>query len=517
MPSGLEGTTPAWCSTVSESVQENGDQPQAARRILVAGASGYVGGRLVERLLASSGQVRCMARNVEGLQARWGERVETVQADVLEPETLGLALEGVDTAYYLIHSMGGGADFEERERQSATHFGEAARAAGVRRIVYLGGLADERSDLSPHMRSRQETGRILRRSGVPVLEFRASIILGAGSLSFEMIRALVQRLPIMITPRWVQVKAQPIAVGDLLEYLLQALDLPEEKLGVYEIGGADVTTYRHIMEAYAESRGLRRWYLPVPWLSPHLSSLWLGLVTPLFARVGRILIESVIHPSVVRNPAALEVFSVKPRGVDQAVADALAEEDAGYAVTRWSDALSVGHTYRTWAGWRFGTRLVDSRSTLVSAPAADVFQAVQRIGGRNGWYYGNFLWQARGAIDELLGGVGMRRGRRHPEELRVGDVLDCWRVETVEANRCVRLRAEMKLPGRAWLEFEILPSEDGQVCLTQTAVFDPLGLWGNLYWYAIYPLHGLIFRGMLQGIADRAARVCACRNAQGPA
>jgi hypothetical protein len=226
-------------------------------------------------------------------------------------------------------------------------------------------------------------------------------------------------------------------------------------------------------------------------------------VTPLFARVGRKLIESVIHPSVVRNPKALEVFTVNPRGVDQAVADALTEEDLGCATTRWSDALSAGRTYRTWAGVRFGTRLVDSRDLEVQASADEVFRAVSRIGGPNGWYYGNFLWQLRGAIDEVVGGVGMRRGRRHPETLRAGDVVDCWRVETVEPNQRVRLRAEMKLPGRAWLEFEMEPTDTG-TRLRQTAVFDPLGLWGNLYWFAVYPLHGLVFKGMISGIAKRA-------------
>lgn len=468
--------------------------------VLVAGASGYVGGRLVERLLARGRRVRGMARSVEGLRARWEDRIEAVAADVLEPETLAAAVEGVDVAYYLIHSMGGDGDFEERERRSAVNFGEAAKAAGVKRIVYLGGLADERSDLSPHMRSRQETGRMLRRSGVPVLEFRASIILGAGSLSFEMIRALVQRLPVMITPRWVRVEAQPIAVGDLLDYLEEAEELPEARLGIYEIGGAEVTTYRHIMEAYAGARGLKRFFLPVPFLSPRLSSLWLGLVTPIFARVGRKLIESVTHPSVVRNPAAREVFTVRPRGVDAAVEDALAEEDAGCAATRWSDALSAGETHRTWAGVRFGTRLVDSRTLRVEASEAEVFGAVERIGGKNGWYFANGLWRLRGAIDLLLGGVGMRRGRRDPAHLRAGDVLDCWRVESVEPNRRLRLRAEMKLPGRAWLEFEVEPREEGCV-LRQTAVFDPLGLGGLMYWYGVYPLHAVVFRGMIRGIA----------------
>jgi len=472
--------------------------------VLIAGASGYVGGRLVERLMNRPVRIRCMARRTEGMRERWGDRVEPVGADVLEPDTLPRALEGVHTAYYLIHSMGSGGDFEARERRAAENFAAAAEQAGVKRILYLGGLADERGRLSPHMRSRMETGRILRASKVPTLEFRASIVLGAGSLSFEMIRALVQRLPVMITPRWVRVRAQPIAVGDLLDYLEQALDLPEDQVRVYEIGGAEPTRYRDIMAEYARQRGLKRMFLPVPVLSPRLSSLWLGLVTPLFARVGRKLIESVTHPSVVTDPAAREVFSVEPCGVREAIARALEEEERGFATTRWSDSLAAGNTHRTWAGVRFGTRLVDSRTRRVAATPERAFGAVRRIGGTTGWYYGNPLWRLRGAVDELAGGVGMRRGRRHADELRPGDVIDCWRVESMEEGKVVRLRAEMKLPGRAWLEFEVSPAGDGECELRQTAVFDPKGLSGILYWYGIYPLHALVFRGMLKGAARAA-------------
>lgn len=472
-------------------------------RILIAGASGYVGGRLVQRLMLRPCTLRCMARSTEGMRERWGERVELAKADVLDPDTLSDALEGVDMVYYLIHSMGGGGDFEERESRSAANFGRAAARAGVKRIVYLGGLSDDRVDQSPHMRSRHRTGRVLRESGVPTLEFRASVVLGAGSLSFEMIRALVQRLPVMISPKWVRVETQPIAVNDLLDYLEQALEVPENRLGIYEIGGAEVTSYRGVMKTYADLRGLKRFFLPVPVLSPKISSLWLSLVTPLFARVGRKLIESVTHPSVVRNPAAREVFDVTPVGARKAMETALEEEEHGYATTRWSDSLSAGGTHRTWAGVRFGTRLVDSRTLEVPTSPEACFEGVKRIGGETGWYYGNALWTLRGALDELVGGVGMRRGRRHPIDLRAGDVVDCWRVESMEAPRFLRLRAEMKLPGRAWLEFEVSPRDEG-CSLRQTAVFDPKGLFGILYWYSIYPLHGLIFKGMLKGVAEAA-------------
>ncbi|MDA3874611.1 MAG: NAD(P)H-binding protein, partial [Kiritimatiellae bacterium] len=390
--------------------------------LLITGATGYVGGRLLERLSKEPVRLRAMARKPEGVQARWGEHVEVKAGDVLDPASLPDVLEGVETAYYLIHSMGGGGDFEAKEAESARNFGNAAREAGVKRIVFLGGLADERQGLSAHMRSRHQTGRILRESGVPVIEFRASIILGAGSLSFEMIRALVQRLPIMITPKWVHVEAQPIAVEDLISYLVQVLEVEETQSGIYEIGGADVVSYKEIMNVYARARGLNRWFLPVPVLSPYLSSLWLGLVTPLFARVGKKLIESVTHPSVIQNPAAKGRFSVEPCGVEHAIRQALEEEDRGYALTRWSDSLSSGNTLRTWAGVRFGTRLVDSRVRECPIPPERVFQAVEKIGGATGWYYADFLWKIRGAMDELVGGVGMRRGRRHPTQLRVGDV-----------------------------------------------------------------------------------------------
>lgn len=467
--------------------------------ILITGATGYVGGRLLKLLAAQGKSLRAMARDPSGLQSRWQDRIDIVQADVLDPESLPDALAGVDTAYYLIHSMGGGDGFEQKEADSARNFGAAARQAGVKRIIFLGGLSDDGLDLSPHMRSRHETGRILRESGVPTLEFRASIILGAGSLSFEMIRALVQRLPIMITPKWAYVEAQPIYIEDLLAYLVQALELAWDRSVIYEIGGADVVSYKEIMATYARARGLKRRFLPVPVLSPYISSLWLGLVTPLFARVGRKLIESVTHPSVIQNPAAAKVFSVKPCGVKDAVDRALAEEEQGFAFSRWSDALSAGNTYRTWAGVRFGTRLVDSRSMESQATPEELFAVVERIGGKNGWYFANFLWGIRGVVDEWLGGVGMRRGRRHEHELLVGDVLDCWRVETLEPGKLLRLKAEMKLPGRAWLEFEVSPSEKGSQ-LRQTAVFDPHGLSGLLYWYGIYPVHVLIFKGMLKNM-----------------
>jgi uncharacterized protein YbjT (DUF2867 family) len=481
------------------------------RRVLLTGASGYVGGRLLPRLEKLGLPVRCLARRPEYLAGRVGPDTEVVAGDVLREETLAPALEAVHTAYYMIHSMGSASQqgFEAQDRRAARNFASAAHAGGVRRIVYLGGLGDESSDLSPHLRSRHEVGRELRASGVPVIEFRASIVIGSGSLSFEMLRALVERLPVMVTPKWVQVTAQPIAIGDLLSYLEAALDLETDESRIYELGGPERVSYRELMREYARIRHLRRAMIPVPVLTPHLSSLWLGLVTPLYARVGRALIESICHETVVRDDRARRDFAVEPIGVREALVSALANEDREFAETRWSDAISSGGTdpgrFSNFGGVRRGRRLADSRHCELDVPAAQAFAPIRRIGGNSGWYAHNWLWRWRGFIDLSVGGVGMRRGRSDPELLRVGDTVDWWRVEAYEPDHLLRLRAEMKLPGRAWLEFEVRPTERGS-SIRQTAVFDPSGLLGLLYWYAIYPLHAVVFRGMLDGIAQAARR-----------
>ena len=476
--------------------------------ILLTGATGYVGGRLLRALTDRDRRVRCLARRPESLTSRVPAGTEVVPGDCLQRETLDPALAGVHTAYYLVHSMAAGTAFEEQDRLAARNFGEAARAAGVRKIVYLGGLGEAGAGLSAHLRSRQETGDVLRSaSGVPVVEFRASVVLGSGSLSFELVRSLVERLPVMVCPRWVETKAQPIAIEDLVAYLLTALDLePGEGITV-EIGGADQVTYGDLMREYAAQRGLKRWLIPVPFLTPHLSSLWLGLTTPVYARVGRKLIEGVSNPTVVRDDAARRLFpGIVPMGLQRSIERALANEDDEFAATRWSDALSSGGTTPgRYGGRRIGQRLVDSRTVRVRATAAQAFKPIRRIGGRRGWYYANFLWRLRGFIDLLVGGVGVRRGRRHPESLAVGDALDFWRVEAIEPDRRLRLAAEMKLPGRAWLEFEVTEYEEGST-IRQTAQFDPAGLAGLLYWFGVYPLHVLVFRGMLREIAARARR-----------
>ncbi len=471
--------------------------------VLLTGATGYIGGRLLPMLEKQGYRVRCLARRPEVLRYKVGASTEVVPGDVLERASLDVALNGIEAAYYLVHSMGSSGTFEEADRQAASNFGEAAKAAGLKRIIYVGGLGNDEETLSAHLRSRQEVGRILRDSGVPVLEFRASVVIGSGSLSFEMIRSLVERLPFMITPRWVSMMAQPIAIDDLLRYLVAGLRLRVSQYQVYEIGGADRVCYADIMREYARQRGLRVRMLSVPVLTPYVSSLWLGLVTPLYARVGRKLIESMTHPTVVRNDAALRTFAIRPMGIRDAIGRAISREERDFAETRWSDALSSAGEPRSWGGVQFGTRLVDSRTRTVAASAAVTFAPIQSIGGDVGWYRWNWLWRLRGWLDLLVGGVGMRRGRRHPFLLNVGDTIDFWRVEALEPDRRLRLAAEMKLPGRAWLEFEV--TGDAPSTIRQTAIFDPVGWLGRIYWYALFPLHQLIFAGMLRGIARAAS------------
>lgn len=475
------------------------------RRILLTGATGYIGGRLLTALEQAARPVRCIARRPEVLRARAAPSTEIIKADCLDPSSLPAALAGVHTAYYLVHSMGSHGKFVDEDRLAAGNFADAARTAGVRRLIYLGGLGQAHEELSDHLRSRQEVADILRASGIPTIEFRASIVIGSGSLSFEMIRALVQRLPVMICPKWVSVKAQPIAVEDVIAYLVQALELPEGTASVFEIGGTDQVSYGDIMQEYARQCGLHRWMISVPVLTPRLSSLWLGLVTPVYARIGRKLVDSLRNPTLVTNPSALAVFHIRPRGLKEAISRALVNEDYEFAQTRWSDAFSSAGPAAQWGGARLGTRIVDSRVVRVPAPPSAGFAPVRRIGGERGWYFATFLWQIRGFLDLLMGGVGLRRGRKDAEHLAVGDALDFWRVESYEPDHLLRLSAEMKIPGRAWLQFEVQPEGQGST-IRQTAIFDPAGLAGLMYWYVLYPVHRWIFAGMLREIARLAVQ-----------
>ncbi len=420
---------------------------------------------------------------------------------MLQPATIASALVGIDTVYYLVHSMSSSRPFDAADRTAALAFADAARDAGVKKIIYLGGLG--RGELSQHLASRQEVGEILRNSGVPTIEFRASIVIGSGSASFEMIRALVEKLPVMVTPRWVRVRAQPIAIEDVLAYLLAALDRVPAGGELFEIGGSDRVTYLDLMQEYASQRGLKRTMIPVPVLTPRLSSLWLWLVTPVYAGVGRKLVDSLKNETVVEDDRALEAFAVRPRGIHDAIARALAFEDRAIAQTRWSDEAFAENA--SFGGVRRGSRLVDTRSATVALPAARAFAPIQAIGGATGWYKGAALWRLRGLLDVLVGGPGLRRGRRDPVRLEVGDTLDFWRVEAFEQDRMLRLHAEMRVPGRAWLQFEVSAGANGRgSTITQTAIFDPSGLFGLVYWYGLWPFHGYIFGGMLRNIVAAA-------------
>jgi uncharacterized protein YbjT (DUF2867 family) len=475
-----------------------------SKLILLTGATGYIGGRLLHAFEAAGYRVRCLSRHPEALSQRVARTTEVVKGDVLEAASLPPAMVGVHTAYYMVHAMASANSFEEEDRRAAHAFADAARNGGVQRIIYLGGLGSG-GELSAHLRSRQEVGRILRESGVATIEFRAAIVIGSGSVSFEMIRALVEKLPVMITPRWVKTRSQPIAVEDVISYLMQAGDLKINGSQVFEIGGADRVAYLDLMKEYARQRGLKRWMIPVPVLSPRLSSLWLGLVTPVYARVGRELVDSLRNETIVRDNAADSQFSIRPLGFREALKRALANEDRDFAETRWSDAFcSLGASHR-WGGAKFGRRIVDSRSANVPFSTAIAFRPIERLGGETGWYYANWLWKLRGLLDLAFGGAGMRRGRRDPEHLLAGDTLDFWRVDEIQPCRLLRLSAEMRLPGRAWLQFEVEPAGSGSV-IRQTAIFDPVGLMGQIYWYLLYPVHQVVFAGMLKGIVSAMER-----------
>jgi uncharacterized protein YbjT (DUF2867 family) len=481
-------------------------------RILIVGASGYIGGRLATLLRARGEDVVLTSRDVRPLAARFPD-VRVVAADLLDASTLPPALEGVDVAYYLAHSMGAGErGFAERDRMAAGNFARAAAAAGVRRIVYLGGLGDDEAELSHHLASRHETGAELAAHGVPVTELRAAVIIGSGSASFEILRHLTERLPVMVTPRWVGTRCQPIGVRDVLDYLVGVLDHPEVT-GVVEIGGPDVLSYGDMMRTYARLRGLRRLMIPVPVLTPRLSSYWVSLVSPVPAGIARPLIEGLRNEVVVRDPGPAAAFGIRPIPYAEALERAIDRTDRHDVESTWFDALGDPAKASLASMTSREGMIVERRWHVVAASPERVFAEVERVGGNAGWPYANALWRIRGLLDRSVGGVGMRLGRRDPDHLRVGDALDFWRVEEVRrphsteaaSSGLLRLRAEMRVPGRAWLQYEVTPL-DGRARsrLVQTAFFEPKGLPGLAYWYVLYPVHGLIFRGMVRVLAGRA-------------
>jgi uncharacterized protein YbjT (DUF2867 family) len=494
-------------------------------RCLVTGATGYIGGRLVPELLAAGHDVRCMVRSPARLRdLPWAGRVEMAEADASDAGRTAEALRGIDVAYYLIHTMGGGKGFEEADRMAARGFARAAEAAGVRRIVYLGGLTPgSGGHLSPHMSSRAEVGEIFLASGVPAVVLRAAMIIGSGSASFEMLRYLTERLPVMTTPRWVRSRTQPIAVRDVLRYLVAWAGIPGHVDRAFDIGGPDVLTYADMIHHHAAVAGLpRRLIIPLPVLSPGLSSHWVGLVTPVPATIARPLVESLRNPAVCREHDIAAYVPDPPDGLlgfREAVMLALQKIKEADVATRWSSASTPGapsDPLPTDPGWSGGSLYIDRRARPVDAPPEALWEVIEGIGGENGWYSLPVAWRVRGALDRLAGGVGLRRGRRDPRALRVGDSIDFWRVEEIERGHLLRLRAEMRLPGLAWLELS-QSQEEGRTVYRQRAVFHPHGLLGHLYWWLISPFHGIVFGRMPRNVAAAAVRRAArSRSHPGP-
>lgn len=481
------------------------------KRVLVTGATGYVGGRLVRNLIKQGYEVRVFVRDRKKVaQYSWANSVEIVVGNVTDYPATFQALTGVDVAFYLLHSINSSTKFDQIEKEMASTFGKAAADAKIKQIVYLGGIAND-SKTSRHLKSRTDTGIELAKSGVPVLELRAGIIIGSGSASFEMLRHLTHRLPVMTTPKWVKNRTQPIAIRDVLYYLSKTIELPRPVSGIYDIGGPEVQTYEKMMQLFAEIAGLRkRLVIKVPVLTPALSSLWIGFVTPVPTTLARPLVESLISEVVVDKEKDVHKLIPEPENgltpTRTAIELALERVSSNEIETRWSDATAPTAPWQKAQGdpsWAGATEFKDIRVRETSAPINQVWSYVEQIGGDNGWYGSDWLWYLRGLLDRIFGGVGLRRGRRDPYKLRVGDSLDFWRVEEYEEGRHLRLYAEMILPGKAWLDFK-LEVVDRKTRITQTATFQPRGLGGQLYWRAIAPFHTLLFPTMLKNICKSA-------------
>ena len=483
--------------------------------VLVTGPTGYVGGRLIPRLLDAGYLVRVLTRDPSRLQGRpWLDKVEVIQGDALVPQSLEVALANVSVAYFLIHGMQGGKVNAARDMTVARNFADAASVAGIDRIIYLGELVDATAKLSPYMRSRHETGYILRQGSVPVTEFRAGMIIGSGSALFEMVRYLSEREPVLVCPRWFFSKAQPIAIRNVLDYLVAALTQPESTGKLVEIGGATQLTYADMLMEYANIRGLKRYLIPTPVYAQYLSAYWVHMVTPVTFNAVMPLIEGLHADSIVNNDLARRLFpQVELLNFETAVRYAIRKIELGDIESSWSDALvSSAGDVRPYRFEVVEGMYIEKRQRLVNLPPQYVFRSFTGIGGVRGWLYMDWAWGMRGWLDKIFGGVGLRRGRRHPDEIWVGESLDFWRVEAVTVNRMMRLRAEMKLPGKAWLEFESDPQEGGRTLLTTTAYFDAHGLFGFLYWYAMWPFHKFIFDGLTREIARRAELIFASDN-----
>jgi uncharacterized protein YbjT (DUF2867 family) len=477
---------------------------------LVTGATGYIGGRLAPRLLEAGHSVRCLSRSASRLRdVPWAGRVEVVEGDLADPASLPAAFAGVDVAYFLVHSLGR-PGFEQLDRTAAENFAAAAAAADVRRIVYLGGPEPPAgARQSAHLRSRADVARILLDSGVPTAVLRAAVILGSGSASFEMLRYLTERLPAMVTPRWVANRIQPIAIRDVLRYLVAAAELPGDVNRGFDIAGPDVLTYAEMMQRYARVAGLRRRLIvPVRALSPWLSAHWVGLVTPVPNAIARPLVASLVHEAVAHeHDISRYVPDDGLLGFDDAVRLALAKIRDADVETRWSNASgrdADAEPLPTDPDWSGGSLYVDERCRAVAAPVEALWRVIEGVGGENGWYSFPLAWSVRGWLDRLVGGVGLRRGRRDRNRLQIGEALDWWRVEEIEPGRLLRLRAEMRVPGRAWLEMSAEPAGDGTSVYRQRAVFLPRGLAGHAYWASVLPFHGIVFAGMARNIANSA-------------
>jgi uncharacterized protein YbjT (DUF2867 family) len=482
----------------------------AEKLILVTGATGYVGGRLVPRLLEAGYRVRCLVRDpsrVEGFT--WAKRVEIVTCDMSDPQRAAELMHGVSVAYYLIHGQQGGKVNAERDLLVARNFAYAAEQADIERIIYLGELVDPAARLSPYLRSRHETGSQLRYTHIPVTEFRAGMIVGSGSVLFEMVRYLTEREPLLVCPAWFFSEAQPIAIRDVLSYLIAALDSPRSVGRVIEIGGPTRLTYADMLFGYARERGLKRVLIRTPFNAPRLSAYWVHMVTPIHWRIVLPLIEGLRASLIVRDDAAKKLFpQIQPIDFQTAVRLALGRIQRDDVETSWSDALvTVMGNVKPYEFTVEQGMFIERRQLLVDVPPETVFRSYTGIGGERGWLYMDWSWEIRGWLDKLVGGVGLRRGRRHPDEIRAGESLDFWRAEQVEPDRCMRLRAEMKVPGKAWLQFDSVPvpeGQGGQSLLTVTAYFAPHGFFGFAYWYAMWPFHKFIFDGLTRGIASRA-------------